>query len=325
MAVTQLTDVIQRPQFGVLALHESLRKSALFDTGIVTPVPELTEKASANIGSDFEFDYFKDLVDSDPNQSTDDPTDVATPGNITTDKDVAVKIMRNNGWGSANLVASLSSTGDPMVAIANRIAAYWGRHYDLTAIATMNGIIADNIANDGGDMINDTLAVPVDFNAFADTAQTMGDQQDVLQVAVMHSAVFNKLTKDQVTNKVYDAQGNLLYQEFLGWRIIVSDSVNNAGGIYDTYVFRPGAFGWGVGAPRIQEEIEREAAQGEGEGVETLWSRRHFVMHPFGFQFLKASVAGQSPTNAELELAANWDRAVERKRVGIAVCRGPIA
>jgi len=64
--------------------------------------------------------------------------------------------------------------------------------------------------------------------------------------------------------------------------------------------------------------------QGEGEGVETVWSRRHFVMHPYGFNFDAGSVAGQSATNAELELDANWSRVVERKRVGVAVLRSRI-
>ena len=41
-------------------------------------------------------------------------------------------------------------------------------------------------------------------------------------------------------------------------------------------------------------------------------------MHPAGFQWSEGSVAGDSPTIAELELAANWNRVVERKAVGVA-------
>jgi hypothetical protein len=64
--------------------------------------------------------------------------------------------------------------------------------------------------------------------------------------------------------------------------------------------------------------VEREALQGNGGGIETLVSRKSWIVHPFGFQFLSGSVAGESPTLAEYKLAANWDRVVPRKNVPVA-------
>ena len=37
-------------------------------------------------------------------------------------------------------------------------------------------------------------------------------------------------------------------------------------------------------------------------------SRRHFVPHAPGFRWLDGSTAGEFATDAELALAANWDR-----------------
>ena len=46
-----------------------------------------------------------------------------------------------------------------------------------------------------------------------------------------------------------------------------------------------------------------------------LINRRRYILHPRGVKFTSASVAGDSPTNAELETAANWVRIWEAKNV----------
>ena len=46
-----------------------------------------------------------------------------------------------------------------------------------------------------------------------------------------------------------------------------------------------------------------------------LINRRRYILHPRGVKFTSASVAGDSPTNAELETAANWVRVWENKNV----------
>ena len=48
-----------------------------------------------------------------------------------------------------------------------------------------------------------------------------------------------------------------------------------------------------------------------------LINRRRYVLHPRGVKFTSASVAGDSPTNAELETASNWTRVWENKNVRI--------
>jgi hypothetical protein len=48
-----------------------------------------------------------------------------------------------------------------------------------------------------------------------------------------------------------------------------------------------------------------------------LINRRRYILHPRGVKFTSASVAGDSPTNAELENGANWARVFENKNVRI--------
>ena len=48
-----------------------------------------------------------------------------------------------------------------------------------------------------------------------------------------------------------------------------------------------------------------------------LINRRRFILHPRGVKFTSASVAGDSPTNAELATGTNWTRVFENKNVRV--------
>ena len=67
-------------------------------------------------------------------------------------------------------------------------------------------------------------------------------------------------------------------------------------------------------------EVDREPSRGNGQGVDTLWSRRKWLIHPFGFKFLSTTITGPglSPTWADLALATNWERVLTRKQVPMA-------
>lgn len=93
--------------------------------------------------------------------------------------------------------------------------------------------------------------------------------------------------------------------------------------VYTSYLFGPGAFGRGTapldGTP-LQggfgtEGVELARVPLDSDSV--LINRRRYILHPRGVKFNSASVAGDSPTNAELELAANWTRVWENKNVRI--------
>jgi len=319
-----LTDLVQREQFAREVLRASIRKSVLFNSGVLVSDAELTRLMNANVGSTFMFDYFNDLADNEARISDDSPVEAATDG-ISTASDRAVGNYRNRSWGARNITANLSSTGDPIMAIASRVGAYWARQIDYTTISVVNGIIADNMANDGSDMVHNLSGTPIDINAILDAKQTAGDRQDGFAALICHSAILTSLKKQGVTDQIYDAQGNLLYESFAGLRIIVTDSVptgtnipNGAAGDYLSYIVGGGMMGYGEGTPKRANEVFYQPATGNGAGEESLWSRKNFCIHPYGFSFTSANVASTSPTNNEYEMADNWTRNVERKRVPFA-------
>lgn len=318
MAPVVLTDLIQNEQYAREVLRESIRKSVFWQSGVIVPDAELSVKLNADVGSVFKFDYFNDLADNEARISDDSDT-VAGVDNIGTGTDQAVGNYRNRSWGSKNITANLSATGDPLPVIAGRVGAYWARQYDFTVLSAVKGLIADNVANDASDMVNDQTGVAITSQMINDTKQTAGDAKDMFAVMICHSAIQNKLENDGITNKVYDADGNLLYEEFAGLRLVINDNVDSpSAGNYTSYIVGAGMFGWGDGAAKRPDEVEYIAGTGNGAGQENLWSRRNFSLHPYGFSFTNASVAGESPTNAEFELAANWTRNIERKRVPFA-------
>ena len=93
------------------------------------------------------------------------------------------------------------------------------------------------------------------------------------------------------------------------------------GTVYTTSLFGPGAFAKGAapldGTP-VQGGIGTEGvelARVPLDSDSVLINRRRYILHPRGVKFTSASVAGDSPTAAELETAANWARVWENKNV----------
>ena len=207
------------------------------------------------------------------------------------------------------------------MAIAGRIGAYWGRQLDFTALSIVTGILADNAANDAEDMINDQAQSAITVEMILNTKQTAGDKRAFFTTFICHSAIATKLQTDGVTNAVYSDSGEYLYETLAGLRIVESDSVPLVAGTkqdYTSYVVGSGVVGYGEGVAKRANAVGYNEATGNGQGEESLWSRKNFCLHPYGFDFTSDTVAGKSPTNEEFELAVNWDRIVERKRVKIA-------
>jgi len=78
--------------------------------------------------------------------------------------------------------------------------------------------------------------------------------------------------------------------------------------------------GPGHDATRIADgtEVENKPGAGNEGGQQILHSRVNVAMHPAGFAWVETTVAADSPSLAELALAGNWARVVERKAVPLA-------
>lgn len=74
---------------------------------------------------------------------------------------------------------------------------------------------------------------------------------------------------------------------------------------YTTYVLGDGAIDYEDIGVKKPYEMDRDAKTNGGE--DTLYMRQRKVFAPFGISFTKASMASNSPTDAELKNGANWE------------------
>jgi hypothetical protein len=255
-----------------------------------------------------------------------------TPAIITASQDVAALHVRGKAW-SVNDLAKALSGDDPMRAIGDLVADYWARRMQAVMISSLQGVFADNVANDAGDMTvnvagalnsNVTAATKMSGDVFIDAQSTFGDALNVISGIGMHSHVYNNLKKIDNISFVKQSDGALEIERYRGLPVIVDDTcpytpkagsaAGDAAAKYTTYLFGAGAIGMGMGGAPVPSETDRDSLAGN----DILVTRNHFVMHPRGVAFTSNTVTGVSPTNAQLALAANWNRVYERKNVRIA-------
>ena len=162
MAATTLSDVIVPEVYDFEVALRMIEKSAVFQSGIVQANSLLSSFASSNMGQLIHIPAFNALTVDESDISSDDSADVITPLSSGSSDQRALKNMRAQAWASMDLVAALASA-DPMAVIAAQVGDYWAHQFDRHAIAILDGIIADNIANDA---IGQTTVTVLIFRAF---------------------------------------------------------------------------------------------------------------------------------------------------------------
>jgi hypothetical protein len=330
MATVQLADIIDVKVFQDLPAVNSPEKTAFFESGIVTRNALLDSIATA-AGKTAELPFWKDIDQTvAPNISTDNPGTLATPDKVVQGEQISRKAFLNKGLSASDLASELALGPRAMEHIRSRVDRYWTRQWQRRLIATTNGLYADNVASGGSDMIVNvavestgaqTASTKFNRDSFTDAVYTMGDAADALRAIAVHSAVMKQMVKNDDIVYIPDSKGMLTIPTYMGLRVIVDDSMtvtpgSTSGFKYTSVLFGESAFGYGDGMPIKPVEVERQEAQGNGAGVETLWTRKTWVLHPFGYQNV-GTPASVSFTPAELALATTWDRVIERKNVPI--------
>lgn len=330
MPEVRLSDAIVPEVFASYMTKDTMQKMAFYGAGIMRDDADMRKKLAGG-GEMFNVPFWKDLDDDEANTASDDPTSYATPKKLGSGKDIARRQIRTQAWASTKLVNELAGA-DPMKRISERVGAYWARQFDDYAIATVRGVVADNVASNSSDMINSiatdgagaiTSAELFSAEAVMDTAQTLGDAKEVIKLIVMHSVVSTRLDKLDLIDFRPDSTGKIMVPYYLNYRVLVSDKVPAIAGTnrttYHTYLFGPDALGWAESPVATPVEVDPDPLAADGMGVDNLVTRRQFACHPYGIKWTETSVAGNFPTNAELRLADNWSRVYpERKQIPFA-------
>ncbi len=349
---TQISDVVVPEIFTGYVQQLTEQKARLIQSGAIVSSPILDEKLAGG-GLTFNVPSWRDLDNDDENISTDAVSDQIAFSNTTfngadvaginaqlngltndsvplktqSDAEVAVRMTRNNSWSSAKL-AGLLAGDDPMASIASRVSYYWQRRLQAAFIAMMNGVIADN-ANDSDDYTNDISGASFSdgvtnfsTSAFIDATVTMGDSMEDLKMIMVHSIVYSRMQKNQLIDFIPDARGETMIPTFQGREVIVDDNVPNASGVYDTWLFGPGAIQFGSGQPDVPTEIQRKPSAGNGGGQEVLYNRVVWCLHPTGHAYTGTAPDGGPGNGTGSNMLANagsWNRVYpERKQIKFA-------
>jgi hypothetical protein len=329
MAKTAVADIIIPTEFEKYAIERTAELSAFGECGIVESAPEF-DLLAAGGGREVKMPFWKDLTAA--RQILNDAASLAV-NKITSDQDIA-RIHNDAQVWSVNHLAKVISGDDPMQAIVDLVGGYWARTDEGLIVSSLKGMfgaasMAGNLLSIKSETVAGTSAATrLNGATFVDATQKLGDRGDRLTAIAVHSATEAALRKLDLIDFLPDSEGKMTIKTFQGRRVIVDDNLPVRAGatdglVYTSFLFGPGAFGRGT-APLDGEPLEGGFGT---EGVEiarvpldsdtVLINRRRYILHPRGVKFTSAAVAGDSPTNAELENQANWVRVWENKNVRI--------
>lgn len=334
MAETRLTNVVIPEVFTSYALEPSIYKSRFFQSGAVVENPAISALLAGG-GTTFNLPYWKDTAGT----SGDIPSETVatTINNATSGKQIARRQLREKAWG-ANDISAIFAGEDPMGALTARVQGYWAQAFDLIAIATLKGLVADNIANDSSSLINDISggsgnAAIISDAAVIDAQAKLGENGTVsamdlnngsFAAILVHPTTYAVLRKQDLIDFVAVSGQERPVEFYMGMRVIVDRNAYVNSTVYDSYIIKNGVLQFGQSnAGYLPTEMYRDP--GTGFGIDKLFTRRVFAMHAAGTEFLGGSVAGLSPTDAELALAANINRVFETENMGIVVVRHKVA
>ncbi|MCU0785240.1 MAG: coat protein [Verrucomicrobia bacterium] len=329
MAKTAVADIIIPTEFEKYAIERTAELSTFGQCGIVEMAPEFDELAAGG-GREVKMPFWKDLTAT--RQILSDSGSLAV-NKITGDQDIA-RIHNDAQVWSVNHLAKVISGDDPMQAIVDLVGDYWARTDEGLVVSCLKGIFAaasmagNKLAIASETIAGQSAATRLNGVTFVDATVKLGDRGDRLTAIAMHSATEAAVRKLDLIDFIPDSEGKAQIKTFQGRRVIVDDNLpvragTTDGQVYTSFLFGPGAFGKG------SAKLESDPLQGGfgTEGVElarvpldsdtVLINRRRYLLHPRGVKFTSASVAGDSPTNAELETGANWTRVFENKNVRI--------
>lgn len=319
MAYTLFDGVKFDPELFLEYMEEfSPEPTAFIQSGIIRRDPNI-EVTSGNYAT---VPFFKPLGGASQNY---DGTDI-TVNAIESANQSAIVIGRANAWGTQDLAAELASK-DPQRSIAAKVAKYWSEEWQRILIQQLNGVFAstdfathvyDVASEDGANATEDNL---VGSDAIIDAIQTaLGDNGTKVTAMSVHSKVYARMQKLNLITFEPLGDQNLMVPTFLGKRVIVDDAHTVvAGGTsgfkFTSYLYAQGAIGEATGPVKVPVETERQSLSGGGR--EHLVNRQRKVYHLYGSSFNRTSLAGISPTDAELALGTNYDKVYEDKNIPV--------
>jgi hypothetical protein len=333
MAITKLTDHVAVKTFATVLEERIITNSKIRQSGLVTTDPRITAKAQTP-GFEGVLPFWKRPVAGEATTMSDNEANKLTPAKVTQGSMTARMIQRALGFCAMD-IADYTDGADALEYAYGEFARLWVGDEESTLISVVKGVLADNVANDSGDMLKNVsigtgtilAANKMSIANIIEARKQLGDQGGQLKNLVAHSDVINNLRAAEPNAFVPASQTKLGLETYAGLNVIETDNL----GVdtttanypkYDAYLCGDALFGYAAGSFGEQSLAQvRDELAGYGSGQETILSRRRYIMHPLGFTNQVAPTNSVSQENSELVVAATWNRVVDRKAVPLVVVR----
>lgn len=287
-------------------------------------------------GNIYTIPFYNTLDASASDVNYDGQTDIPS-SETTSDSQTGVVYGRAKAWTARDFIAELSGD-DPMGHIARSNARWWMKKHQMRLIGILGAVFG--ITGDAEweahkfDIATDVASV-TDENKIGITTindaitQACGDNKGIFSLAIMHSAVANRLENLQlanfwVNNDANGAQRPMRIGSINGLTVVIDDGVpvaasGSATGAneYTTYLLGEGFVRLADGRVDTPSEVDRDPAKNGGQ--DTLYTRVRRTYHPNGFTYDKPSSNWtESPTDAQLFASARWARKFPAKSIAAA-------
>lgn len=312
MAITGLSEVFVPTLFADAVIEQYNYKNGLINSGLLAPnglVQSIVD--GPGLSGQVPMNAHISYTSSDSSVSTDDNTSIVGDALASTPQ-LVPKLSRNNRWNAA-VLASQASGQDLIQYAASQVASYIVKDQQTILLAMLDGIFADNVANDASDMLQDNSLSSITSDMVIDAVYSIGESFDDVAVMIMHPLQFASLVKEDTTSLVPASQSPINLPLYKGIAVILDGRMPVATGVYDSYFIGRGAFGYGFnGNAGLGMRVDISHDQGNGRGVESLYASWDQAMAPWGFDYTGTSAAG-TPTNLELDGATDWNRILQSR------------
>lgn len=308
----------------------------IFESSAIQQNPEI-ERLISNGSDTYTIPFYKvlggtpDNYDGASNITVSDPDASSQSG---------IVYGRAHGWREKDFVVDYNSGADPMQQIVSQVNKYWVKNRQsimLKILGAVFGVTGSGAfagwANHTTDLSSASTTVAAGNKMGATTVgdaitKAVGDNSDIFDVIVMHSAVANQLAGLQLLDylKYTDENGvqrQLKMGTFNGMTVIIDDgcpvtaATGSAAAKYTSYVLGSGALQFAPAPVEHPVELDRDAKTAGGST--SLITRVRETIHPNGFSFTKpASNYTASPTDAQLAASANWSIVADPKTIAMA-------
>lgn len=303
------------PDLWVQDTAEKVRTTPAFiNSGIAVRNAEMDGYASG-AGLTVNLPYFRDI--SDQADAPQVQGAAPTMQGLGSGKQIATILNRETG-NDVNALAGQVSGTDPVAYITGQLAIRRLKQRQTTLLNIVRGLFKSaltpnqlNAFTEDGANANATSHGISNLRVIDSTAK-LGELGDFTGGGIaMHPIIRTALQKqDENAFKTF-SQGGLTFETYKGLRVTTSNLLvrggTTSGYVYDTYIFAPGTVAWGE-KPQAGDTIDVASLQFEpirSKNQAAIYDRTRFMMHVAGTKWL-GTPAGQSATNAELAVGANW-------------------